>query len=117
MPTRIKMYKVLQNVQSAAKSAAVDQVRYNLTRLATDSYEYMVLPKERGGGGGSFAGLEIAELPSYGELEYGSYSFTETDSDTLLQISGSALPDHPDASDEVQRTVQVRPGDIITWKN
>lgn len=108
------------SVKSAAKSAATDQVRYNLTRLATESYQYMVLPKEQGGGGGSFDGLEITDLPSYSELEYGTYQFSDLESDTLLRIAGSALPDHPDAraeSDKIELIVQVMPEDIIRWEN
>lgn len=115
----ISMSSVQEHSQiSAGKSAMTDEIRQNLATLASESYEYWVLPEEHGGGGRSFSGLAIEELPAYQDLS-GTYTFAGTPSDTLLRITGSGQPGHT-AGDDTSRvllTVQVQPPDeIIRWE-
>ncbi len=116
----ISMSAVHENSRiSAKKSAVTDEVRQNLATLASESYEYWVLPEEHGGGSRSFEGLNLDQLPAYRDLN-GTYSFAGTPSDTMLSITGSGLPEFTGGEDSsrVSVTVQVRPpDDIIRWED
>ncbi len=103
---------------SASQSAKKDEIRNHLLLLAQQSYEYLVLPEKQGGGGDSFKGLDIENLPAYKDIEKGQYRFVNTDSDTLLHITGTGTPEYKaDAGDteKVTLSVEVRPSDITNW--
>lgn len=107
-----------KNALITSRSAATDDLRQQMVALAADSFEYLVLPEEQGGGGGSFSDLKINELPSYGHSGPGTFSFTETNSDTLLRIVGTVKPDLQNDGDSNPITViaRVSPSDIISWE-
>ncbi|MDR8391321.1 hypothetical protein NC796_09245 [Aliifodinibius sp. S!AR15-10] len=121
MSVEVGMYTFIYDNSkvSASRSSKTDEIRLNLSTLATESYQYLVLPEEQGGGGGSFEDLHIENLPSYSELEPGSYRFGESPSDTLLRIIGSDKPDYTagdEQAEEVTLIVNVQPSDILHWK-
>lgn len=102
-----------------AQSAKTDEIRQNLATLASESYEYLVLPQDLNGGGGSFEGFQIEDLPSYAELVVDNYTFGATSSDTLLRIIGTDKPDYPQDDpngEEIKLIVQVLPSDIMKWE-
>lgn len=101
---------------SASRSAKLDELRQNLLLLGYDSFEYMVLPEHRGGGG-SFEDLQLQDLPSYNTFD--SYHIQETGSDTVLRIIGKGKPTYAiDGEDleEVKVSVKVRPSKITDMK-
>lgn len=101
---------------SSSKSKKKDELRHNLLTLAVEAYEYMVLPEKYGGGDGSFRGLSIEELPHYENLPSGTYQIKNMPSDTVLQITGSAVPDYPASrTDSVTITIQVQPTKLFKW--
>lgn len=103
--------------EMAAQSRTKDELRQNLALLAVESYQHLVLPERLEGGGGSFEGLKIDDLPSYKGLTEGTYRFEETDSDTVLKITGSDRTDYPVENEgpEMQLSVTVMPTEITNW--
>ncbi len=103
------------NRTSASKSEKIDELRQDLILLATDSFEYMVLPERLEGGDGSFEGLQLQELPSYIDTTSKSYSIQETSSDTVLKIIARGKPDYAvekGGLGEVSVSVEVRSSTI-----
>lgn len=101
---------------SASRSEKIDELRQDLIKLASDSFEYMVLPEHFGGGDGSFEKLQLQDLASYDNTTSNSYSIQETNSDTVLRIIAKGEPDYAvNAGDleEVSVSVEVRPSNIM----
>jgi len=65
-----------------------DWVINGIFRVSLDAYQYKILPKSFGGGGGSYLGYRIPE--GVGRTAYGEYLATE-ETDSTLTISGSSL--------------------------
>lgn len=101
---------------SASRNEKLDELRQDLIKLASDSFEFIVLPEHHGGGDGSFEKLQLQDLASYSNTTSNSYSIQETSSDTVLRIIAKGKPDYAvDAGDleEVSVSVEVRPSNIM----
>jgi hypothetical protein len=106
----IPAYHVVQFTQSSPEidqaiesSRVMDELRTQMTSLAYDASERMILPPEQGGGGGSFLALPgpdgetrpltLEELPSYNDSGRFHIYVNDEVTDSTLQFTGT--PDLP----------------------
>jgi hypothetical protein len=65
-----------------------DWVIHGIYRVSLNAYQYKILPKSFGGGGGSYVGYRIPD--EFAKTKYGEYTATD-ETDSTLTISGSSL--------------------------
>lgn len=124
--TVIKGYVYQNTLETSAKHRSADHVKAGLNQLAYDALERYHLPREKGGGSGSFRvpdqngelrPLKLSDLESYSEDSPHTFMKASTQGDSVFTIYGvsqqqGADPDFKNADGQkgkVQVSIEIFP--------